>query len=60
MPSKGAVRFKMPQEGQTVVDDLIRGDVVFENDQLDDLIIMRSDGTPPTYNSYSWLLMTPT
>ncbi|HBU05374.1 MAG TPA: glutamate--tRNA ligase [Nitrospiraceae bacterium] len=46
---QGAVRFKMPQEGQTVVDDLIRGKVVFENDQLDDLIIMRSDGTP-TYN----------
>ncbi|MBT9536752.1 MAG: glutamate--tRNA ligase, partial [Nitrospirae bacterium] len=44
-----AIRFKMPQEGQTVVDDLIRGKVVFENDQLDDLIIMRSDRTP-TYN----------
>ncbi|MFZ3123435.1 MAG: glutamate--tRNA ligase [Thermodesulfovibrionales bacterium] len=44
-----AIRFKMPQEGQAVVDDLIRGKVVFENDQLDDLIIMRSDGTP-TYN----------
>ncbi len=44
-----AIRFKMPQEGQTVVDDLIRGKVKFENDQLDDLIIMRSDGTP-TYN----------
>ncbi|MBT9536751.1 MAG: glutamate--tRNA ligase, partial [Nitrospirae bacterium] len=35
--------------GQTIVNDLIRGKVVFENDQLDDLIIMRSDGTP-TYN----------
>lgn len=46
---QAAVRFKMPQEGQTVVHDLIRGKVVFENDQLDDLIIMRSDGTP-TYN----------
>ena len=46
---QAAVRFKMPQEGQAVVDDLIRGKVVFENDQLDDLIIMRSDGTP-TYN----------
>ena len=46
---QAAVRFKMPQEGQTVVDDLIKGKVVFENDQLDDLIIMRSDGTP-TYN----------
>jgi glutamyl-tRNA synthetase len=44
-----AVRFKMPQKGQTVVEDMIRGRVVFENTQLDDLIIMRSDGTP-TYN----------
>lgn len=44
-----AVRFKMPQEGQSIVDDLIRGRIVFENSQLDDLIIMRSDGTP-TYN----------
>ncbi len=46
---RAAVRFKMPQTGQTIVDDLIRGKVVFENEQLDDLIIMRSDGTP-TYN----------
>lgn len=46
---QGAVRFKMPQEGQTIVEDLIRGRVVFENNQLDDLIIMRSNGTP-TYN----------
>ncbi|MDP2167260.1 MAG: glutamate--tRNA ligase [Thermodesulfovibrionales bacterium] len=44
-----SVRFRMPKEGRTVVDDLIKGTVVFENDQLDDLIIMRSDGTP-TYN----------
>ncbi len=44
-----AIRFMMPQEGETVVNDLIRGMVVFENAQLDDLIIMRSDGTP-TYN----------
>ncbi len=43
------VRFRMPQEGQTIVDDLIRGKIVFENAQLDDLIIMRSDRTP-TYN----------
>lgn len=43
------VRFKMPVHGETVVDDLIRGHVVFENEQLDDLIILRSDGTP-TYN----------
>lgn len=44
-----AIRFKMPCEGQTVVKDLIKGEIVFENSQLDDLIIMRSDGTP-TYN----------
>ncbi|NCO68419.1 MAG: glutamate--tRNA ligase [Nitrospirae bacterium CG_4_10_14_0_8_um_filter_41_23] len=44
-----AVRFRMPQEGETVVNDLIRGKIVFENAHLDDLIIMRSDGTP-TYN----------
>lgn len=44
-----AIRFKMPQEGQTVVNDLIKGVVEFDNSQLEDLIIMRSDGTP-TYN----------
>ncbi|MEC4676399.1 MAG: glutamate--tRNA ligase [Nitrospirota bacterium] len=44
-----AVRFKMPREGRTVVNDLIKGEVVFENERLDDLIILRSDGTP-TYN----------
>jgi len=44
-----AVRFRMPDLGHTVVEDLIRGRVVFENEQLDDLIILRSDGTP-TYN----------
>ncbi len=43
------VRFKNPQEGAVVVDDLIRGRVVFENSELDDLIIARGDGTP-TYN----------
>ncbi|NJD55176.1 MAG: glutamate--tRNA ligase [Nitrospirae bacterium] len=43
------VRFRTPQHGETVVDDLIRGRVIFENSQLDDLIILRSDNTP-TYN----------
>ena len=43
------VRFKNPQHGQVVVEDRVRGTVVFENAQLDDLIIARSDGTP-TYN----------
>jgi glutamyl-tRNA synthetase len=44
-----AVRFLSSDEGQTVVRDLIRGAVTFENQQLDDLIIRRSDGLP-TYN----------
>lgn len=44
-----ALRFKTPQEGETVVEDLVKGRVVFENRQLDDLIILRSDRTP-TYN----------
>ena len=43
------VRFMNPQEGVAVVEDLIRGRVVFQNTELDDLIIARSDGTP-TYN----------
>ena len=43
------VRFKNPQDGEVVVTDQVRGRVVFENAQLDDLIIARSDGTP-TYN----------
>jgi glutamyl-tRNA synthetase len=44
-----AVRFKAPAEGVTAFDDLIKGRIVFNNEELDDLIIQRSDGTP-TYN----------
>ncbi|MBK8182530.1 MAG: glutamate--tRNA ligase [Candidatus Competibacteraceae bacterium] len=43
------VRFKNPTGGQVVVEDLIHGDIVFQNAELDDLIIARADGTP-TYN----------
>ena len=43
------IRFKAPQEGTTIVEDLIKGLVTFNNDELDDLIILRSDDTP-TYN----------
>jgi glutamyl-tRNA synthetase len=43
------VRFLSPGSGQTVVHDKVKGEVVFENNELDDLIIARSDGTP-TYN----------
>ncbi|HTX51219.1 MAG TPA: glutamate--tRNA ligase, partial [Caulobacteraceae bacterium] len=43
------VRLRAPQEGETVVHDLIKGPVVFRNRELDDLILLRADGTP-TYN----------
>ncbi len=43
------IRFRNPVEGVVVVDDLVRGRVMFDNSELDDLIIARSDGTP-TYN----------
>ena len=43
------VRFRNPQEGAVVVDDAVHGKVVFQNAELDDLIIERSDGNP-TYN----------
>ena len=43
------VRFKNPLDGEVAVEDLVRGTVVFQNEELDDLIIARSDGTP-TYN----------
>jgi glutamyl-tRNA synthetase len=43
------VRFKNPLTGEVVVDDVVHGRVVFQNAELDDLIIARSDGTP-TYN----------
>ena len=43
------IRFRNPQDGEVVVDDQVRGRVVFQNSELDDLIIARSDGSP-TYN----------
>lgn len=46
---KPAIRFKAPQDGETVIEDHVMGRVVFQNKELDDLIILRSDGNP-TYN----------
>src|SRR6201999_2384518 len=43
------VRFRSPLEGDTIVDDLVKGPVRFQNRELDDLVLLRSDGTP-TYN----------
>ena len=44
-----AIRFRAPDEGETVIDDQVQGRVVIPNKDLDDLIILRSDGNP-TYN----------
>ncbi|MDI6731019.1 MAG: glutamate--tRNA ligase [Candidatus Margulisbacteria bacterium] len=43
------IRFMLPPIGETIVHDLIRGDVVFQNEVLDDFVILKSDGFP-TYN----------
>jgi len=46
---EGAIRFRMPDEGVTAWDDAVRGRVEFPNDQLEDVVLVRSDGRP-TYN----------
>jgi len=46
---KPVVRFKNPQHGVAAWEDMVKGSIVFENSELDDLIIARPDGTP-TYN----------
>ena len=41
-----AIRLRAPRTGETVIRDAVQGDVVFRNDQLDDMVLLRSDGTP--------------
>lgn len=43
---KGAIRIKAPIEGETTIEDAVQGRVTVQNAQLDDMIILRSDGTP--------------
>lgn len=43
------IRFRNPLDGKVVINDLVKGEIVIDNQELDDLVIMRSDGTP-TYN----------
>jgi glutamyl-tRNA synthetase len=45
----GAIRFRMPDEGVTAWDDVVRGRIEYPNDKLEDVVIVRSDGRP-TYN----------
>jgi glutamyl-tRNA synthetase len=49
---EGAIRFRQPTEGAVSWDDAVRGRIEFQNDQLNDLVIVRSDGRP-TYNFIS-------
>jgi glutamyl-tRNA synthetase len=46
---EGAIRFRMPDDGVTAWDDAIRGRIEFPSEQLEDLVLVRSDGRP-TYN----------
>jgi glutamyl-tRNA synthetase len=46
---EGAIRFRMPNEGTTGWDDAVKGRIEFPNEQLEDLVLVRSDGRP-TYN----------
>ena len=46
---EGAIRFRMPDEGTTAWDDVVRGRIEFPNEELEDLVLVRSDGRP-TYN----------
>jgi glutamyl-tRNA synthetase len=43
---EGAVRLRVPDEGSTTVHDVIRGEIVFEHQAIDDFVIARSDGSP--------------
>jgi glutamyl-tRNA synthetase len=43
------IRLRVPREGETVIDDLVKGRVVIQNVEIDDLVLVRSDGIP-TYN----------
>ena len=46
---EGAIRFRMPDQGVTAWDDIVRGRIEFPNEKLEDLVLVRSDGRP-TYN----------
>ena len=53
-----AIRLKAPRDGETVVEDLVQGTVRVANAELDDMIILRSDGTPTYSMRWWWTTMT--
>ena len=46
-----AIRIKMPMEGETIIEDAVQGKVTVQNSEMDDFILMRSDGTPTYMHS---------
>jgi len=44
--TKYVIRLKAPQEGETIIDDIVQGKITTKNTELDDMILLRSDGTP--------------
>ncbi|EAQ11306.1 glutamyl-tRNA synthetase [Maritimibacter alkaliphilus HTCC2654] len=52
------VRVKAPRDGATVIEDRVQGDVTFRNDQLDDMVCLRSDGSPTYMLASSWTITT--
>lgn len=44
--TKGVIRLKSPQTGETIVKDIVQGDITFANKDLDDMVLLRSDGSP--------------
>src|SRR5208283_6231262 len=44
--ASSVIRLKAPREGETIVDDAVQGRVAFPNKDLDDFVLLRSDGTP--------------
>ena len=41
-----AIRFKIPDDGETIINDKVQGDVTFQNKEIEDFVLLRSDGTP--------------
>ena len=52
---KFTIRFKAPLDGSTRFEDKLRGEVMFENKQLDDLVLLKSDGFPTYHLARSWM-----
>ena len=55
---KPSIRLKAPREGEVILQDLVQGTVKVQNAEMDDMIILRSDGTPTYSMRWWWMTMT--